>query len=63
MKNQEYKNEKIGFGVIGTGMWGEAHARIYSSHPNAFLIAVCDIVKYRAKKIVKKKYDRKICSE
>jgi predicted dehydrogenase len=51
---KENKMVKIGFGVIGTGMWGEAHARIYSSHPYTSLIAVCDIMEDRAKNIAKK---------
>ncbi|NSW76698.1 MAG: Gfo/Idh/MocA family oxidoreductase [Candidatus Atribacteria bacterium] len=41
--------EKIGFGIIGAGLWGEAHARIYSTHPLAQLIAVSDIVEEKAR--------------
>jgi predicted dehydrogenase len=34
--------DPIRFGVIGVGLWGEVHAEIYSSHPYARLVAVCD---------------------
>jgi predicted dehydrogenase len=34
---------KIRFGIIGAGLWGRAHAEVYSTHPMARLTAVCDI--------------------
>jgi predicted dehydrogenase len=34
--------KKIGFGIIGAGFWGRAHAEVYSTHPMAALTAVCD---------------------
>ncbi len=34
---------KVGFGLIGTGLWGEMHARTYASTPGAELKAVCDL--------------------
>lgn len=43
-----------GFGVIGTGLWGENHALVYSMHPGAELVAVCDVNKERAEQIAKK---------
>ena len=46
--------EKIGYGVIGGGLWGETHARIISSHPFSTLVAVCDVVKERAQQIADK---------
>jgi len=46
--------EKIGFGIIGAGIWGESHARIYSTHPLAKLLAVCDIDKEKARYIAQK---------
>ena len=38
----------IGFGVIGTGMWGRAHAEVYAANPYSRLVAVCDLQKDRA---------------
>jgi predicted dehydrogenase len=35
--------KKIRFGIIGAGLWGRAHAEVYSTHPMAELKAVCDI--------------------
>ena len=46
--------EKIGLGVIGAGTWGEAHARIFSSHPGARLVAVCDVAAEKARDIASK---------
>lgn len=37
-----------GFGVIGTGLWGEYHALTYSTHPGAELAAICDADATRA---------------
>lgn len=45
---------KIGFGIIGAGIWGEAHARVYSTHPLARLVAVSDIVESKAQNLAKK---------
>jgi predicted dehydrogenase len=38
----------VRMGVIGLGLWGQAHARIISSHPFAELVAVCDLEESRA---------------
>ena len=46
--------DKIGYGVIGGGLWGETHARIIATHPCATLVAVCDVVKERAQHIAAK---------
>ena len=40
-----------GFGVIGTGLWGEYHALVYSTHPGAELVAVCDVNAERAAQV------------
>ncbi|MFC1718735.1 Gfo/Idh/MocA family protein [Candidatus Poribacteria bacterium] len=45
---------KVGFGLIGTGLWGEMHARTYASTPGAELKAVCDLRADRAKEIAEK---------
>jgi len=46
--------EKIGFGSIGTGLWGEMHAKVYSSSPGVEFKAVCDLREDRAKEIAEK---------
>ena len=47
MKNQ------TGFGLIGCGTWGEAHARTYVNSSSANLVAVCDTNKQVAEKVAK----------
>lgn len=42
---------KIGFGVIGAGLWGESHAHVFASHPYAELVGVYDINKAKAKEL------------
>jgi len=32
----------IRFGILGAGNWGKVHAEVYSTHPRAKLVAVCD---------------------
>jgi len=39
----------IGFGIIGTGLWGNLHARVYRGDPRVRLVAVCDMDASRAK--------------
>jgi len=39
----------IGVGIIGTGLWGEMHARTYASTDGVEVVAVTDIVEERAK--------------
>lgn len=34
--------EQTGFGVIGTGVWGETHLMAYSSAPDIRLVCACD---------------------
>lgn len=45
---------KVGFGVIGTGIFGENHALVYSRLPEAELVAVCDINAERARAIAER---------
>lgn len=47
-------NSKVGLGIIGAGIWGEAHARVYSTHPFAQLVAVSDVVEEKAKNLAQK---------
>jgi len=46
--------EKVGFGVIGTGIFGENHAVVYSRLPGAELVAVCDVNAERARAVGEK---------
>ncbi|MFP4250947.1 MAG: Gfo/Idh/MocA family protein [Armatimonadota bacterium] len=32
-----------GFGVIGTGVWGETHLKTYSTQPGGELVCICDL--------------------
>lgn len=45
---------KIGFGLIGTGLWGEMHARAYTTSPGAELKAICDVRVDRAREVAEK---------
>lgn len=45
---------KIGIGVIGAGIWGESHARVFSTHPDVRLVAVCDVMADKAQALSKK---------
>lgn len=42
------------FALIGAGLFGEMHARAYSTHPEAELAVVCDLNVERARKIAEK---------
>jgi predicted dehydrogenase len=46
--------DKVGFGVIGVGIFGENHALVYSQLPEAELVAVCDLNAERARAIAEK---------
>ncbi len=39
------------FAVIGTGLWGEAHVKTYSTYPGAEIVAVCDLDADRARAV------------
>ena len=41
--------EKIGFGLIGTGLWGSLHARVYGEAEDVELLGVADLVEDRAR--------------
>jgi predicted dehydrogenase len=45
---------KIGLGVVGAGIWGEAQARIFAGEPWSELVAVCDVVEERARGLAHK---------
>jgi predicted dehydrogenase len=46
--------ERVGFGVIGTGLFGENHALVYSRLPGVELVTVCDQNEARAKEIAER---------
>lgn len=46
--------DRVGFGVIGVGLFGENHALVYSRLPEARLVAVCDVNEERAVEIARK---------
>ena len=46
--------KRIGFGLIGAGLWGETHAKTYAASPDVELKAVCDLRDDRAKEIAEK---------
>ena len=56
-------NKRVRFGLIGTGLWGQVHAEIYSTHPFAELAAVCDSDPTRANRVAKKYGAGKIFSD
>ena len=35
--------EKLKMAIVGAGIWGENHARIYKAHPFAEIVAICDM--------------------
>ena len=41
--------DKIGFGIIGTGLWGGLHAAVYASAPGVELVGVADVVEQRVR--------------
>jgi len=36
-------DRKLRMAIVGAGIWGENHARIYSAHPFAEVVAICDM--------------------
>jgi predicted dehydrogenase len=51
------------FALIGSGVFGEVHAKAYSSHPEAELAAVCDLRAERAAEIASKYGARRSCTD
>jgi predicted dehydrogenase len=43
-----------GFAIVGSGLWGSLHARVYSESDKARLVAVCDIDEQRARDLASK---------
>lgn len=44
-------NSKLKMAIVGAGIWGENHARIYQSHPFAEAVAICDMNYDKAKAV------------
>lgn len=42
---------KVKMAIVGAGIWGENHARIYNAHPFAETVALCDMNLERAKEV------------
>ncbi len=56
-------NSKLKIAIVGAGIWGENHARIYQSHPFAEVAAVCDMNYDKAKEFGGKMGIEKIYSD
>lgn len=41
-------------GIVGAGIWGTVHARAYTQHPSADLVAVCDLDEGRARALAER---------
>ena len=48
------KVEKVSVGLVGLGMVCESHLKAYSAHPDAEVLAVCDLDADRSKEIANK---------
>jgi len=43
--------DKLSIGIIGSGIWGNQHAHVFSTLPETDLVAVCDLDEGRAQKM------------
>jgi predicted dehydrogenase len=55
--------EKVRFGLIGTGTWGNVHAETYSTYHRASLAAVCDLDESRARNAADRWGARKVYTD
>lgn len=46
--------KKLKMAIVGAGIWGENHARIYQEHPFAEVTAICDMNREKAAEIANK---------
>jgi len=51
------------FALIGAGLFGEVHAKAYSTHPEAELAVVCDLDQGRAREIGAKYGAERYCAD
>ncbi|HBP37811.1 MAG TPA: gfo/Idh/MocA family oxidoreductase, partial [Clostridiales bacterium] len=42
---------KLRIAIVGAGIWGENHARIYQDHPFAETVAICDLNRDKARQL------------
>ena len=54
---------KIRFGIIGAGLWGRAHAEVYTTHSGAALAAVCDIDEGKARALASAHGDARVYTD
>ncbi|MHC1771561.1 MAG: Gfo/Idh/MocA family protein [Flexilinea sp.] len=47
-------NTKLKMAIVGAGIWGENHAKIYRAHPFADVVAICDMNYGKAKAVADK---------
>jgi predicted dehydrogenase len=47
-------NSKLKMAIVGAGIWGENHAKIYQAHPFCEVVAVCDKRKEKAQALAAK---------
>jgi predicted dehydrogenase len=43
-----------GFGIVGAGLWGSTHARVYGDDPRVRLVGICDADAARARALAEK---------
>lgn len=46
--------EKLKMAIVGAGIWGENHARIYKAHPFVEIVAICDKNLKKAEEVAKR---------
>ena len=54
---------KIGMALVGAGLFGEVHLRVYRDHPAVETVAVCDLDIEKAKSLAKKYGVKKYVSD
>lgn len=47
-------SSKLKMAIVGAGIWGENHARIYQEHPFAEINAICDMNRQKAEAMASK---------
>lgn len=43
----------IKMAIVGAGIWGANHARIYKAHPFAEVVAICDMKRDKAERVAR----------
>jgi predicted dehydrogenase len=51
------------FAIVGAGLFGEMHAKAYSTHPGAELAVVCDTNRKRAEEVAERYGAERICAD